>query len=181
MDTTRGNLGILLSDHAHCELKAAQSALSLVARFGGEFPQLVAPLSALAREETEHFEQVHQVAAEYGTAIGYPEADTYVNAVRTALQGLGNAPNMLDRLLVAAVIEARSCERFKVLSTHMEPEKLRVFYRELMESEARHFALFSQLADDCFGADLARPRLKRLMALEADIIQARSVNPTVHG
>ena len=139
VEAVEDDLDGLMSDHAHCELKAAQSALSLVARFGGEAPEIVAPLLSLAKEETGHFDQVHRRMESRGTKLDLPEADGYVNALRRAVRtDHGAYPLMLDRLLVNALIEGRSCERFQLLSEKLNNAALREFYRDLMESEARH-------------------------------------------
>src|SRR6185295_17807434 len=180
VDAAARDLPGLLSDHAHCELKAAQSALSLVARFGGEHPALVAPLVALAHEETEHFEQVSAQLTDRGATLGKPASDAYVVALREAARADGEAPPLLDRLVVAALVEARSCERFKLLSEHLPDETLRAFYRDLMASEARHFRLFADLAESLFG-ETARARLRAIAAREADVVRHLPLGPTVHG
>jgi tRNA-(ms[2]io[6]A)-hydroxylase len=173
----------LLSDHAHCELKAAQSALSLLARFGGEAELLCEPLTALAREETEHFREVERKLRARGGRLGPPGPDDYVVQLRASAAGLraDGHPALLDRLLVAALIEGRSCERFRLLSEALGDAELRGFYRELMASEASHFALFSSLAAECFGVDDSRARFATLAAVEADIAQRLPLGPTVHG
>src|SRR5687768_8610680 len=100
------DLDRLLSDHAHCELKAAQTALSLVARFGGEWPEIVAPLLALAHEETEHFREVETRLRDRGRVLGVPDSDAYVTALRKAVRRDRDAfPALLDRLLISALIE----------------------------------------------------------------------------
>ncbi|MBX3249321.1 MAG: tRNA-(ms[2]io[6]A)-hydroxylase [Myxococcales bacterium] len=171
----------LLTDHAHCELKAAQSALSIVARFGGEAPELVEPLSALAREETQHFRQVHEHIEARGGALGKPAVDEYVQLLRKAARAdHGDAPALLDRLLVSALIEARSCERFKLLAERLPDPKLADFYRALMMAEARHFTLFAGLAEARFGA-AARERLRLLATREASVAHTLPLGPTVHG
>ena len=171
----------LLSDHAHCELKAAQSALSMVGRFGGEAPELVAPLVALAKEETQHFHMVHERLEAVGEPLAMPAADQYVRRLRkVARQDHGEAPPLLDRLLVSAFIEARSCERFKCLAEGLPDEGLRDFYRALMASEARHYRLFSGLAEQRFGAQ-ARDRMKRIAQREAEVAADLPLGPTVHG
>jgi len=172
----------LMSDHAHCELKAAQSALSLVARFGGEAPEIVAPLLSLAKEETGHFDQVHRRLTERGRKLDLPEADGYVNALRRAVRtDHGAYPLMLDRLLVNALIEGRSCERFHLLSESLNNDALRVFYRDLMESEARHHRLFTRLAEDRFGRETTRARLADLAEREAGVVASLPLTATVHG
>ena len=170
----------LLADHAHCELKAAQSALSLVGRFGDEAPELVEPLSKLAREETAHFRQVCEYLEARDARLGRPDKDEYVGALRRAARQDGEAPILLDRLLVSALIEARSCERFQVLAAGLPDTELATFYRSLMVAEARHFSLFRGLAEARFGPE-ARRRLARLAEREAEVAHALPLGATVHG
>lgn len=173
----------LLADHAHCELKAAQSALSLLARFGGEMAEVSAPLVALAHEETEHFAEVMTRLRERGAQLTLPGTDPYVAELRKASnedRGSG-FPALLDRLLVSSLIEARSCERFKLLSEHLKDASLRAFYRDLMASEARHFQLFRDLAAQRFGEEDARSRLRTLAEREGRLAARLPLGPTVHG
>jgi tRNA-(ms[2]io[6]A)-hydroxylase len=183
VQAAEADLDRLLCDHAHCELKAAQSALSLLARYGGEAPNLLEPLSALACEETEHFIEVQRRLRARGVRLAPPARDDYVTELRAAARSdrHDDRPALLDRLLVAALIEGRSCERFRLLSEHLRDAELRAFYRELMTSEAHHFALFSGLAGECFGAEESRSRLKVLAAREAAIADRLPLGPTVHG
>jgi tRNA-(ms[2]io[6]A)-hydroxylase len=185
VDAAAADLAGLLSDHAHCELKAAQSALSLIGRYGGEAPALIEPLSELAREETAHFAEVQKTLAGRGGQLGRPRRDDYVGALRAAAasdrQHHHQTPALLDRLLVAALIEGRSCERFKLLSERLPDSALRTFYAGLMASEARHFTLFTSLAADCFGVAESRARLRTLAAREASIAHTLPLGPTVHG
>jgi tRNA-(ms[2]io[6]A)-hydroxylase len=182
VDAASADLDRLLSDHAHCELKAAQSALSLVGRFGGEHPEMVEPLVALAREEASHFREVHAQIEARGGQIGLPTLDDYVKALRDAARrDHRDAPILLDRLLVSCLIEARSCERFKLLSEGLASAGLRDFYRALMASEARHFRLFADLAEGCFGEKVARERLRALAEREASVASMLPLGPTVHG
>lgn len=176
------DLDRLLSDHAHCELKAAQTALSLVGRYGGEMPELVAPLVALAHEETEHFREVEAKVRARGANIGLPEPDAYVVALRKAARGDGqDAPALLDRLLISALIEARSCERFKLLAEELDDASLRAFYRELMAAEAGHYRLFMQLAEHRFGTSESRARFRTLAEREAALASSLPLAATVHG
>jgi tRNA-(ms[2]io[6]A)-hydroxylase len=189
VEAAAANLPALLSDHAHCEIKAAQSALSLIARYAGEMPGLVEPLSALAREEAEHFSRVHTQLTQHDARLGLPASDNYVTQLSAAARRdlkarTGNDaeyPALLDKLLVAALIEGRSCERFRLLSEHLPQAELRTFYRDLMVSEARHFTLFCTLAGDAFGVATARERLATLAQREAEIVKQLPHRPQVHG
>ena len=184
VDAVENDLPALLSDHAHCELKAAQSALSLLGRYAGEAPELVEPLVALAHEETEHFHQVLARLEDRATPLGAPRVDAYVRALQTAARSDhrdAHTPALLDRLLVSALIEARSCGRFRLLAEHLGSEELRGFYAELMASEARHFRLFARLAEERFGVEVARDRLRVLAEREAAIADALPLGVTVHG
>jgi tRNA 2-(methylsulfanyl)-N6-isopentenyladenosine37 hydroxylase len=182
VSAAEADLDRLLSDHAHCELKAAQSALGLVGRYGGEHPEMVAPLTALAREEASHFREVHQHLESRGASLGLPNVDGYVKALREAARmDHQDHPALLDRLLVCCLIEARSCERFKLLAERLSPLTLRAFYRGLMVSEAKHFRLFADLAEASFGAPVARQRLRTLAAREAEVASMLPLGPTVHG
>ena len=173
----------LLSDHAHCELKAAHSALSLLGRYGGEAPSLLEPLSALAREETQHFAEVQRRLTARGARLGRPAADEYVVALRraAAFDQHDGHPVLLDRLLVAALIEGRSCERFRLLSERLPDVGLRGFYAGLMAAEAKHFTLFASLAAECFGVQASRDRLRTLAQREAAIAHKLPLGPAVHG
>ncbi|MEM9188915.1 MAG: tRNA isopentenyl-2-thiomethyl-A-37 hydroxylase MiaE [Myxococcota bacterium] len=184
VDAARSDLRGLLSDHAHCELKAAQNALALVGRFGGEHPELTEPLLQLAEEETDHFRQVEAKLRATGGALSYPESDPYVAALRKASNALDQAdraPRLLDRLMVAALIEARSCERFKLLAEHLDDEPLSTFYADLMASEAKHYRLFRDLGCQAFGEAAVRDRFQKLADLEAEIASELPLGPTVHG
>ena len=183
LEAVEGDLESMLQDHAQCELKAAHSALSLIGRFGAELPEMVEPLLALAREESEHVGMVQARLAQHGYDLGYPTSDHYVTRLLDAAKqnkhdGL---PQLLDRLLVAALIEGRSCERFKILAEGLRNASLRAFYRELMASEARHFTLFSQLAARAFGDSEARARFEVLAQREATICRELPLGPQVHG
>jgi tRNA-(ms[2]io[6]A)-hydroxylase len=182
VEAAEGQLDRLLSDHAHCELKAAHSALALVGRFGGEAPEIVAPLLALAKEETGHFDLVHRRIEGRGKLLAIPASDGYVVALRTAArEDHRDHPVLLDRLLISALVEGRSCERFSLLAEHLEDAELRGFYTSLMESEARHYRMFCRLAEDRFGFDTARARLLELAEREAEVVDRLPLGPTVHG
>jgi tRNA-(ms[2]io[6]A)-hydroxylase len=183
VEVAASDLPALLSDHAHCEIKAAQSALSLVARYAGEVPDLVEPLAALAREESEHFARVHAELQQRDQRLALPASDVYVSKLNTAARVYchDGGPALLDKLLVAALIEGRSCERFRLLAEHLPTGELRSFYRDLMASEARHFTLFCSLAAASFGREESRTRLTTLALREAEIVKHLPLGPQVHG
>jgi len=183
VEAAQADLPGLLSDHAHCEIKAAQSALSLIARHGGEAPQMIEPLGELAREESNHFLEAQRRLAQRGGTLSHPGQDGYVVALRAAAKKdrHDGYPVLLDRLLICALIEGRSCERFQLLSEHLAEADLRHFYRGLMAAEARHFTLFSNLAAECFGKEATRERFATLVEREAAIADRLPLGPTVHG
>jgi tRNA 2-(methylsulfanyl)-N6-isopentenyladenosine37 hydroxylase len=169
----------VLVDHAHCELKAASNALSLVARHPGD-PALAQALTDLAREEIEHFQRVMTVLAARGVALGPPPVDAYAAALRRAAHVLPRRPSvtgLVDRLLVAAVIEARSCERFQLLAEEArerDGRELHALWQELLAAEARHYRTFVDLAVQAAGGDRATvvARLDELAEAEGAIVMA---------
>lgn len=168
----------VLLDHFHCELKAASNATALVARYPTQ-PWLVEALTELAREELTHVQQVRTELARRGVAARPPDRDPYALALRRALDQPGAEP-LLDRLVVAALIEARSCERFGLLATHAPTDALKEWYRELFASEARHHRVFTSLAERLFGPERTRARLRRLAEREAEIVAKSPLLPRVH-
>jgi tRNA 2-(methylsulfanyl)-N6-isopentenyladenosine37 hydroxylase len=184
------DLDAVLADHAHCEMKAASNALSLAARHP-ENPSIVAALADLAREEIGHFQEVLVWLARRSIALGPPPKDHYAAALRRVRVELGptDLPPLVDRLLVAALIEARSCERFKLLIEVLEGEEhaeLRAFYARLLAAEARHYRAFVDLAVTSARGDEAAValRLSGLAALEGAIVSRLHEEPlraTMHG
>jgi tRNA-(ms[2]io[6]A)-hydroxylase len=180
------DLGAVLVDHAHCEMKAASNALSLAARHPRNFA-LVKALTDLAKEEIEHFQRVAEVLEQRGLSLGAPPVDEYAADLRRAASTLGRWPTgpLLDRLLVGALIEARSCERFKLLLEALPAEEaeLRALYTELFAAEARHYRTFLDLATRAEGsAERVNDRLDRLAELEAKIVSSdRAAKATIHG
>ena len=171
----------VLVDHAHCEMKAASNALSLMTRHPGD-AELVSALADVAREEIEHFQRVLAVLVARGVALGPPPVDAYAAELRRATKELphrqGETALLVDRLLVGALIEARSCERFKLLAeaTAGKPEHaaLHSLWNELLAAEARHYRTFVDLAARAAGhdRDAVLARLDRLARLEGDIVAA---------
>jgi tRNA-(ms[2]io[6]A)-hydroxylase len=183
----------VLVDHAHCEMKAASNALSLAAHppRTANAHAVVRTLTDIAREEIEHFQDVLAILARRNVALGPPPADAYAVALLRARQALGPSalPPIVDRLLVAALIEARSCERFKILTaalTDPSHEDLREFYERLFVAEARHYRTFVDLAVTAAdgGEDAVHARLARLAILEGAIVADlphETSRATVHG
>ncbi len=178
VDVALSNLDAVMLDHLHCELKAASNAMALVTRYAYH-PRLVRELSELAREELTHVQQVHEELARRGLTARPPDEDPYARALRRATDDRQGEP-LLDRLTVASIIEARSCERFQILSQHAPTEALRAWYFDLFTSEARHYRLFASLAEELFGDDRARVRIATLAEREAEIVAQCPLVPRVH-
>ncbi len=160
----------VLTDHAFCEQKAATSCISLIQRYP-EKQRLVEELAPIVTEEWGHFRQVLAEMKKRGFTLGKQRKDEYVNALMTH-QIKGGAPSevLLDRLLIFALIEARSCERFRLLSEGLEDAYLREFYRKFMVSEAGHYRLFIELANEYIPEEKVRKRWQEWLKLEAEII-----------
>lgn len=193
------DLDAVLIDHAHCEMKAATNALSLVVRHPDDLG-LVRALTDLAREELDHFRRVVAFLERRGLKLGPPPVDAYAGELRRAMGMLpgSDLPAVVDRLLVSALIEARSSERFKLLLEALPPTtspELRVFYEELFACEARHYRTYLDLATQALrtsskGAhesnvvSTLQTRLSLLAEAEGRIVRnlaERDVRATVHG
>jgi len=187
-DVALENLPLLLQDHAHCELKAASNALSLAARFP-EYSDVARELALLAEEELRHFRAVLEELTRRGLTLGKPETDVYATELRKlARVGRYGAPEdpLVDRLLVAAIIEARSCERFKLvidaLRVRGDEPALVDFYEELFASEARHYRTFVDLAESVKGDHVVvRQRLDGMARAEGELVRRLGIGPTMHG
>jgi tRNA-(ms[2]io[6]A)-hydroxylase len=175
------DLSEILSDHAWCEQKAASSAISLMVQFP-EYPELVEQMSALAKEEMEHFQRVFSALKQRGLSLGRERKDAYVGALLDfQIKGQSALNRLRDKLLMAALIEARSCERFRLLSEQLPDPELKAFYRELMESEAGHYTLFIALARNLTGRDATDDRWKEWLDYEAGILLQFSEGKGIHG
>src|SRR5690606_12640867 len=140
------NIEEILTDHAFCEQKAASNAITLIV-LHPELSDLVQEMSLLVQEEMDHFKRVHDIILERGYVLGNELKDDYVNELQKFIKkGGSKKERLVDRLLFAAMIEARSCERFKVLSEYINDKQLADFYYELMVSEAAHYTAFIKLA-----------------------------------
>jgi tRNA-(ms[2]io[6]A)-hydroxylase len=169
----------VLADHAHCEKKAAANALSILQAYP-ELPGLPAQMARLAREESSHLARVLELMEQRGLSLGRDRGDRYAQGLQQLVRR--NQPERrLDRLLVAAVIEARSCERLALLAAALPEGPLRRFYTELAQSEDGHQALFFRLAAEAHGEAAASERLDALLLAEAALIRERPPGPTIHG
>jgi len=170
----------VLVDHAHCEMKAASNALSMATRHLADV-ELVRAMTDLAREEIDHFQKVLERLVARGVALGPPPVDEYAAELRRRTSGThrgqGEAPALIDRLLVGALIEARSCERFKLLAeaaaSMPEHAALGSFWAELLAAEARHYRTFVDLAERAAGGDRAavQARLDVLAGIEGALVR----------
>jgi tRNA 2-(methylsulfanyl)-N6-isopentenyladenosine37 hydroxylase len=181
VDIAASNIEEILTDHAWCEQKAASNAISLIA-YNSELEELVTQLLIIAKEELDHLQMVHDLIKRRGLTLGRERKDHYVNELYKFMKKDGSRKDALvDRLLFSAMIEARSCERFKVLSENIKDTELAAFYRDLMISEAGHYTIFLGFARqyaDSFDVD---KRWKEWIAFETSIITKYGKSETIHG
>ena len=175
------NIEELLTDHAWCEQKAASNAISIITMHS-EYEELVTDLLEVAKEELAHFQMVHDLIKKRGYQLGRERKDDYVNELFRFLKKDGSRLDALvDRLLFAAMIEARSCERFKVLAENIEDKELASFYRELMVSEAGHYTTFIGFARKYGVNKNIDQRWKEWIEFEDQLIRNYGKKETVHG
>ncbi len=176
------NINEILCDHAFCEQKAASTAISLIVSFP-EYTELINEMIILVKEEMGHFKMVHDLIIERGEVLGRDRKDEYViQLLKFFPKGGSRNTQLVHRLLYAALIEARSCERFRLLSEELEDKKLAEFYRKLMVSEANHYTMFLKFARK-YGDDLneVNKKWQKLLTYEAEIMKDLSKNETIHG
>lgn len=175
------NLEEILTDHAWCEQKAATNAISLITQ-NPEYPDLVHELTAIALEEMQHFQLVIDIIKQRGYTLGRERKDDYVNQLMKFMKKDGSRNTaFIDRLLFAAMIEARSCERFRVLSQHIKDQELAKFYHDLMVSEATHYTTFLNFARRyTVDVDVER-RWKEWLAFEGELIKSYGTTEHIHG
>lgn len=161
----------ILTDHAFCEQKAATTCISLIQKYAGR-EKLVEELAPIVTEEWGHFRQVLAELRKRGLKLGKQRKDDYVNKLFD-FETKGGHPDdrFLDKLLISALIEARSCERFKRLSEGLEDPYMRDFYRKFMESEAGHYTLFIELAEHYLPREKVRKRWQEWLNYEAEVIK----------
>ncbi len=167
----------VLVDHAHCEKKAAASAMSLVVGYP-EFEELVRRMSALAVEELQHFRAVYERIVQRGLALGRDQGDPYAQKLMALARA--NQGRLTDRLLLFGLIEARSHERLELLATHLEAPDLKRFYGDLAKAESRHAALFRELACLYDDPEAVDERLSERATVEANIVAALPIEPRIH-
>lgn len=160
----------ILTDHAYCEQKATTSCISLIQRYSDKV-LLVEKVAPVVSEEWSHFRLVLKELEKRGLKLGRQRKDEYVNALmKFVRKGVDEETLFLDRLLVCAMIEARSCERFRLLSLHIKEEALRNFYHKFMVSEAGHYRMFLDLAIHYIGEERTQARWQECLSFEADLV-----------
>jgi len=175
------NVEEILTDHAYCEQKAASTAISLIVSFP-EYTELVQEMTALAQEEMSHFKMVHDKITERGWTMGRDRKDYYVLQVLQFFpKGGSRTTQLVHRLLYAALIEARSCERFRLLSEALEDKKLASFYRKLMISEAGHYTMFLKFARKYGDESQVNQKWQELLVFEAKVMKDLSKGESIHG
>jgi tRNA-(ms[2]io[6]A)-hydroxylase len=172
VDLADKSMAEILTDHAFCEQKAATNCISLIQRYA-HLEKLVEELSPIVTEEWGHFRQVLAELRRRGLKLGRQRKDLYVNQLLDfGKKGGSEKERLLDSLLICALIEARSCERFKRLSEGLEDDYMRDFYRRFMESEAGHYTLFINLAEEYSDREIVRERWQQWLSHEADVMRS---------
>ncbi|MEM9491753.1 MAG: tRNA-(ms[2]io[6]A)-hydroxylase [Myxococcota bacterium] len=178
LDAVLSDFDAFLIDHAACERKASATGMSFVVRYA-DHRAMLDPLIAFAREELEHFHQVFRLCAARGLTLAADEKDPYVGALVSQVR-TGRETRLLDRLLVAGVIEARGCESFEMLTEALRDPQLKAFYLDLTRAEARHHGLFLRLARLYFDEATVAARVTQLLDIEAEIIRELPLRATLH-
>ena len=175
------NIEEILTDHAFCEQKATSTAISLIVSFP-EYTELVQEMVALVKEEISHFKMVHDKIIERGWTLGRDRRDDYViELIKFFPKGGSRTTQLVHRLLYAALIEARSCERFRLLSEALQEKELADFYRNLMVSEANHYTMFLGFARKYCMKKEVDTKWQQLLEYESIIISNLGTSETIHG
>jgi tRNA-(ms[2]io[6]A)-hydroxylase len=175
------NIKEILTDHAYCEQKAASTAISLIVSFP-EYSDLVQEMTSLVKEEISHFKMVHDKILERGWTMGRDRKDEYVlDIIKFFPKGGSRVDQLVHRLLYAALIEARSCERFRLLSENLKDPQLREFYRKLMVSEANHYTMFLAFARKYGERETVDQKWQELLTFEAVVMKNLGNKETIHG
>jgi tRNA-(ms[2]io[6]A)-hydroxylase len=180
-DIAKDNLQQILTDHAFLEQKAASNAVSIIINYSEE-TELVQSMSEIAIEEMEHFKMVHDFMVKRGMVLGREQKNDYAIQLQKFFTKTKDRTNALvQRLLIAALIEARSCERFKVFSENMEDVELSKFYNDLMISEANHYTVFLGFARKYQDRKIVDEKWAALVAFEAEMMKNRGNLAKIHG
>ncbi|CAM1333094.1 tRNA-(ms[2]io[6]A)-hydroxylase [Tenacibaculum aestuariivivum] len=180
-DIAKDNLQQILTDHAFLEQKAASNAVSIIINYSEE-TELVQSMSEIAIEEMEHFKMVHDFMVKRGMVLGREQKNDYAIRLQKFFTKTKDRTNALvQRLLIAALIEARSCERFKVFSENMEDKELSKFYKDLMISEANHYTIFLGFARKYQNKEIVNKKWNDLLAFEAEMMKNRGSEAKIHG
>ena len=175
------NIQEILTDHAYCEQKAASNAISIIVKFP-QYSDVVEAMGELVKEEMEHFQMVHREIQKRGLELGKERRDEYIHDLLSYItKGGDEEQQFVERMLFAAMVEARSCERFRLLSEELEDPALKVFYRELMESEARHYIMFLNFARKYAVRIDVDKRWKEFLEYEATLMVKYGKKETIHG
>lgn len=175
------NIEEILTDHAYCEQKAASNAITIIVKFP-HYPDVVQAMSELVKEEIEHFQMVHQEILKRGLRLGRERKDEYIHDLLSFIRkGGDDEQQFVERMLFGAMIEARSCERFRILSEELSDPNLRSFYRELMESEARHYTTFINFAKKYSKRIDVDQRWNEFLEFESTLMTKYGKQETIHG
>jgi len=180
-EIAKNGLKQILTDHAFLEQKAASNAVSIIINYSEE-TELVTAMSDIAIEEMEHFRMVHQLMVKRGMVLGREQKNDYAKHLHNFFTKTKDRTDaLIQRLLIAAMIEARSCERFKVFSENLEDKELSNFYKDLMVSEANHYTLFLSFARKYQDRSIVDKKWEDLLAYEAEFMKNRGTSAKVHG
>lgn len=181
VDIVEKNIEEILTDHAYCEQKAASTAISLIVGFP-EYTELVQEMTSLVKEEISHFKMVHDKILERGWTLGRDRKDDYVlQILKFFPKGGSRTTQLVHRLLYAALIEARSCERFRLLSEELSDSELSQFYQKLMVSEAGHYTMFLGFARKYGDRKEVDQKWDALLAFEAEVMKNLGTGESIHG
>jgi len=180
-EIAKDDLQQILTDHAFAEQKAASNAVSIIINYSEE-TVLVTEMSKIAIEEMEHFKMVHDLMVARGMVLGREQSNNYAKNLQSFFTKTKDRTQALvQRLLVAALIEARSCERFKVFSENLEDKELSIFYKDLMVSEANHYTTFLNFARTYQDRELVDQKWNDLLSFEAKMMKIRGNTAKIHG
>jgi len=180
-EIAKDDLQQILTDHAYAEQKASSNAIGIILNYS-EDTKLVKEMIAISIEELQHFKMVHDLMTKRGMVLGRVRRNDYAQYIHSFFKKTPNRTDaLIQRLLVAALIEARSCERFKVFSENLEDTELANFYKDLMVSEANHYTTFLGFAREYQNIEIVNKKWNALLEYEAEFMKNRGTQATVHG